>query len=59
MGRQMPDIEHCRIGIVLERRVSDNPWLDHEWVTIGMTSEVVDADDWVVLYETEAVCRYL
>lgn len=59
MGRLMPDTETCKIGIVLERRVSDNEWLDHEWVTIGLTLNVVDADDWVQLYDTEEVCRYL
>ncbi len=55
----MPETEQVKIGIVLERRVSDNPWLDHEWVTVGITTEVVDAEDWVLLYETEQVSRFL
>lgn len=55
----MPEIEHCKIGIVLERRVSDNEWIDHEWVTVGLTLDVVDAVDWKLLYETEGVNRYL
>ncbi|MGI9464180.1 MAG: DUF3305 domain-containing protein, partial [Aestuariivirgaceae bacterium] len=55
----MADSEQCKVGIMLERRVSDNPWLDHEWVTIGLTLDVVDSDDWILLYETEGICRYL
>ena len=55
----MLEAERCKVGIVLERRVSDNPWLDHEWVTVGLSLDVVDADDWVLLYETEEVSRFL
>ncbi len=55
----MTTSEQCRIGIVLERRDSDNPWIDHEWVTVGLTLEVVDGEDWVLLYETNGLKRYL
>ena len=55
----MADTEQCKIGILLERRASDNEWVDHEWVTIGLTLDVVDGDDWMVLYEAETVSRYL
>ena len=55
----MTGIEQVKIGIVLERRSSDNPWLDHEWQTVGLTLDVVDSEDWVLLYETDQVRRYL
>ena len=55
----MSQTAQCKLGIVLERRASDNPWLDHEWVTIGVTLDVVDSADWVTLYETEDRSRFL
>ena len=55
----MSEPAQCKIGIVLERRTSDNPWLDHEWVTIGLTLDVVDADGWVLLYQSDGRSRYL
>ena len=56
---EMSQTAQCKLGIVLEKRASDSPWLDHEWVTIGVTLDVVDSADWVALYETEERSRYL
>jgi len=37
------------IGVVLERRVIDNPWADHEWKLVGVIAGRSDMQDWQVL----------
>ncbi len=49
----------CRIGIIVEKRPSDNPWLDHEWVTCGITLDVVDQDGWTFLQDVAGARQYL
>ena len=49
----------CRIGIIIEKRESDNPWLEHEWVTRGVTLDVPERGEWTLLYEMAGVKRYL
>jgi hypothetical protein len=55
----MAEAMRCRIGIIVEKRESDNPWLDHEWVTSGVTLDVAERDDWTLLYQVTGVKRYL
>ena len=55
----MSETEQRRVGIVLERRPSDSPWLDHEWLTVGVTLDVVDGDAWKLLYDAAGTRRYL
>lgn len=53
----MPDVIRCQVGIILEKRPSDNPWIDHQWVAKGFTLDVVEQPDWTLLYETDSGVR--
>ena len=55
----MTETAQCRVGIILEKRPSDNPWIDHEWVTAGMTLDVVEQTDWMLLREVSGAKQFL
>ncbi len=55
----MPHVARCRVGIIVEKRPSANEWIDHEWVTSGVTGQAVGNDGWVLLHEVSGVKQYL
>lgn len=47
------------IGIVLEKRKSDHPWLDHKWVLVGVIPGAPETDAFQVLRQGDGVTQYL
>lgn len=50
--------EAMQIGIVVERRVLDNPWVDHAWKPVAALAGAPAAAPWTVLAETPQATRY-
>jgi hypothetical protein len=50
--------ETMRIGVVVERRVLDNPWVDHAWSPVAALAGAPAAAPWTVLSETPRATRY-
>jgi hypothetical protein len=50
--------ETLDVGIVVERRAVDHPWLDHEWVCVGVVPGAPAAEDWTELDRGEGWIRY-
>jgi hypothetical protein len=47
------------VGVVLRRRVIDNPWIDHIWSPVTVLDEVPVAAPWTVLsQDTDATLYY-
>ena len=51
----MEKSDSLKLGIILERRDSDHPWLDHEWVFVGVIPGAPDIDELRVLSEAPGV----
>lgn len=54
--------ESLPLGIVVERRRLDNPWIDHDWRPVGVVAGLEPFDpegEWRVLVEEEDATRYL
>ena len=51
--------ETMQIGVVVERRVLDNPWIDHAWSPVAALAGAPAAAPWTVLAETPRATRYL
>jgi hypothetical protein len=50
--------ETMQIGVVVERRVLDNPWVDHAWAPVAALAGAPAAAPWTVLAETPRATRY-
>ena len=53
--------ETLPLGVVLERRRSDNPWVDHSWCPVAVLPGAPARDpkgDWPVLREGDGWARY-
>ena len=50
--------ETMQIGVVVERRVLDNPWIDHAWSPVAALAGAPAAAPWTVLAETPRATRY-
>ena len=50
--------ETTEVGVIVERRVLDNPWVDHAWRAIAVLAGVPAAAPWTVLDETPQATRY-
>jgi hypothetical protein len=50
--------ETMRIGVIVERRVLDNPWIDHAWSPVAALAGAPAAAPWTVLAETPRATRY-
>ena len=50
--------ETMQIGVVVERRVLDNPWIDHAWTPVAALAGTPAAAPWTVLAETPRATRY-
>lgn len=54
----MEKSDSLKLGILLERRDSDHPWLDHEWVFVGVFPGAPQVDGLRVLREAPGVVQY-
>lgn len=50
--------ETAKVGIVVERRVLDNPWVDHAWVPVEALMGAPAATPWTVLEQGAKLKRY-
>lgn len=46
------------VGVVAERRVLNNPWIDHAWMPVDVLAGAPGATPWTVLNQTPEVTRY-
>jgi hypothetical protein len=51
-------IEHIQVGVVVERRATDNPWIDHVWTPVAVLPDVPAAAPWTVLARAPGMERY-
>lgn len=47
------------VGIVIERRKSSSPWLDHVWVPVGVVPGAPESEEWRLLESGPGFERYL
>tara|TARA_R110000787_G_scaffold144264_1_gene258127 strand:+ start:91080 stop:91679 length:600 start_codon:yes stop_codon:yes gene_type:complete len=45
-GAELDRIERLKIGIVIERRRIDNPWVDYSWRAVSVFSGAPDIEEW-------------
>ena len=50
--------ETMQIGVIVERRMLDNPWIDHAWSAVAVLAGAPAAAPWTVLAETPRATRY-
>ncbi|RUY04378.1 DUF3305 domain-containing protein [Mesorhizobium sp. M7A.F.Ca.US.005.03.2.1] len=50
--------ETTQVGVVVERRTLQNPWVDHAWMPVAVLVGVPVAAAWTALDETATVTRY-
>lgn len=50
--------ESAEIGVIVERRVLKNPWVDHAWVPVAALAGAPAAAPWTVLRQTGALTHY-
>lgn len=53
-----PGTENLRIGVVLERRKLDNPWIDHSWHAVQILPGELQAPAWTLLTRDEQSERW-
>ena len=52
--------QHIPVGIVVERRSVDSPWIDHAWTPLAVLPEPPDLAPWTTLaVETDRTSYYL
>ena len=51
-------IDSLMLGVVVEKRVSDHPWLDHEWVFVAVIPGAPPASGLRVLREDKGVTQF-
>jgi hypothetical protein len=50
--------ETADIGVVVERRVLKNQWVDHVWTPVAVLAGAPAAAPWTVLHETAELTRF-
>lgn len=50
--------ETIEVGVIVERRVLHNPWVDHIWVPTAVLVGAPATADWTPLHETAELTRY-
>ena len=50
--------ETVEVGVIVERRVLKNPWIDHAWVSVAALAGAPAAAPWTVLHQTAEATRY-
>jgi hypothetical protein len=53
-----PETESRRIGVILERRKLDNPWIDHSWRPVQVLPGVPASEPWTKLAEGDGWERF-
>lgn len=53
-----PGTETRRVGVVLEKRKLDNPWIDHAWRPVQILPGVPEAPPWTLLGRDEKTERW-
>ena len=51
-------IEHMTVGVVVERRSVDNPWIDHAWAPVAVLPDAPDVAPWTLLQAGEGWERF-
>src|SRR3546814_7167613 len=46
------------VGVFVERRIVDNPWIDHVWRPDAVLPGAPVAPPWTILHETSRATRY-
>jgi hypothetical protein len=46
------------LGVVVRRRLIDNPWIDHAWSPVMVLEEVPATGAWTVLSTTDGATTY-
>lgn len=54
----MTDVQQRRIGVIAERQLVDNPWIDHRWRATAILNAAPDVAPWTCLENTGAVQRF-
>jgi hypothetical protein len=49
--------ETAEVGVIVERRVLDNPWVDHVWMPVAVLVGAPAAAPWTVLNQTAEMTR--
>ena len=52
------EYEAVEVGIVVERRRLENPWVDHAWLPVAALAGAPAAAPWTVLDESPEATRY-
>jgi hypothetical protein len=50
--------ETTEVGVIVERRVLNNPWVDHAWMPVAVLAGAPSAAPWTVLDDTPEATRY-
>lgn len=50
--------ETTEVGVIVERRVLKNPWVDHAWMPVAVLAGAPSAAPWTVLDETPETTRF-
>ncbi|MCF6119356.1 DUF3305 domain-containing protein [Mesorhizobium muleiense] len=50
--------ETAEVGVIVERRALDNPWIDHVWVPVAVLAGAPSAAPWSVLHESDGLTRF-
>ena len=50
--------ETAEVGVIVERRVLNNPWVDHAWMPVAVLAGAPGAAPWTVVDETPETTRY-
>lgn len=50
--------ETWEVGVIVERRALDNPWVDHVWMPVSVLPGAPSAAPWTVLHETDGLTRF-
>ncbi|MFN0263001.1 DUF3305 domain-containing protein [Tepidamorphus sp. 3E244] len=58
-GADLPVTVSQRVSVVVERRPSENRWIDETWMPVGIVPAAEDRDTWRLLREADGVETYL
>ena len=50
--------ETAEVGVIVERRALDNPWIDHVWMPVAVLAGAPTVAPWTVLHETGGLTRF-
>ena len=50
--------ESVEVGVVVERRVLKNPWIDHAWMPVAVLAGAPATAPWTVLNQTAEATRF-